>query len=158
MSIYRWLNPDIITNDHGSIQFIFTDWKALIAHNDPKYPKTKVLEYILPLWTVEQTDQWVKGKLRTLEQLADVAEEEMPQCTDEELWRSASKFKYYTKPYSKRAWRTFDTLREANELKATRGSGHVREVGGEVKACKYCPAYHVCKQKEIYLNEGSLKL
>ena len=158
MSIYRWLNPEIITDSHGAIQFIFTDWKALLAVNDPKYPKTRVLEKLYPLWSVEQTDTWVNAKLGLLERLADSPEEDMPRCTDEELWRAAPKFKYYTKPDSKRAWRSFDTAREANELKASRGSGYVKEVGGEVKACKWCPAASMCRQKEEYLNDGSLKL
>ena len=158
MSIYRWLNPEIITDDHGSIQFIFTDWQGLKAKNDPKYPKTKILEYTLPLWPIAQTENWIKGKLAELEFLADAPEAEMPRCTDEELWRSSPKFKYYTKPDSKKAWRSFDTMLEANKLKAERGSGHVKEVGGEVKACKWCPAFHMCGQKEEYLTDGSLKL
>lgn len=158
MSIYKWLNPEIITDTHGAIQFIFTDWQALKAKTDKEYPKSKVLESIYPLWTVDQTEHWITSKLNVLETLADVPEDEMPRCNDEELWRSPPKYKYYTKPDSKRAWRTFDTMLEANQLLASRGSGHVLEVGGTVKACKYCPAFSVCNQKNEYLNDGSLTM
>jgi hypothetical protein len=36
--------------------------------------------------------------------------------------------------------------------------GEVKEVPGEIVACKYCDAFTVCTQKDKYIASGELKL
>lgn len=36
------------------------------------------------------------------------------------------------------------------------GKGIVKEVKGQVVACRYCPAFHLCTQKDSYINSGEL--
>ncbi|MFP3556401.1 hypothetical protein [Paraburkholderia sp. SIMBA_054] len=155
-SIYKWLNPDKITEDFIRINFIFTDWQAMQARTNPKYPPKRVMHKDIPLLSVEETEAWIRWKLGMVQKYMELPESEVPECTDEELWRSDPKFKYYadaTKTAGK-STKNFDTLAEANQFwrvdKA--GKGIVITVPGEVKRCGYCDAYEACRQKDRYIT------
>lgn len=94
-SIYRWLNPVIITKDEIAIQFIFTDWSKAKAMQDPKYPQQRIQQRLLPLKSLQETDAFVRRKLAQIEQYWEAKEEELPPCTNADLWRSEPVFKYY---------------------------------------------------------------
>jgi hypothetical protein len=159
-SIYRWLNPEIITNDHMAIQFIFTDWQAMRANTDKNYPKNRVMEYVLPLKSVEATEAFVRNKLAEVTSNMNKNQDDMPPCTDEELWRSAPVWKYYKSgKITARSTKNFDDIVQANiQLSNDGNSGIVVEVKGEVKACRYCPAASICNQASAYIADGTLKL
>lgn len=158
-SIYRWLNPDIITKDTMAIQYIFTDWSSMSARQNPKYPQQRFMERIHPLMGLEATDIYVRQKLNQFDALVDVAEELLPHCTDEDLWRSEPVFKYYKNPDStKRSTKNFATFQEAMTHKAMIGVGIVVEKPGNVSACKYCPGFTLCSQKDELIASGDLVL
>ena len=158
-SIYRWLNPEIITDDFVNIQFVFTDWSKMMMRTVPNYPKIKAVEKVIPLHSLEDTEKFIRAKLSELLRLWDAPEEQMPPCTDKELWRSDPKFKYYSDPEkakdpNARSTKNFDTLSDANAHMASKGGkGIVVTVPGEAKACGYCPAFDGCKQKDAYYAE-----
>jgi len=156
-SIYRWLNQDIITDDSMAIQFIFTDWSVKKAMSDKSYPQSRVLEMKLPLMSVVETERYLRNKVKQIMTLGDAPEEDIPSCTDEELWRSAPQFKYYANPQKLgRATKNFDTSYEANAHMVGKAKGVVIEKKGEARACKYCSAFNVCTQKDAYILDGSL--
>lgn len=153
LSLYRWLNPTIVTEDFGNINYIFTDWKKMDAASNPKYPQKRLESKSLTLHSANESEQWVKNRLRLLEEKWDVPQEDIPECTDEELWRSEPKFKYY-KDATKtdgRSTKNFDTLLEAKVFMSEKGNvGIVLSIPGEPKRCNYCNAYDICKQRERY--------
>lgn len=158
--IYRWLNPDLIQSDHIFIQFMFTDWQRSEAMRNPNYPQRKAKEYPVPLPPIEDVQDFVVSKLQELSRLWDAPEEKLPDCNDKELWRSEPQFKYYTDPQkandpTSRSTKNFNTLAEAEAFKRDKGKGVVITKLGEVKACEYCPAFNVCKQKDQYFAEGN---
>ena len=159
-SIYRWLNPDIITKDEMAIQFIFTDWSKAKAMQDPKYPQQRIQQRILPLKSIPETDAFVKRKLAQIEQYWDADEKVIPPCTDADLWRSEPVFKYYKNPEKRsRSTKNFDNLHDAQLRLIEDGSvGVVVEQPGQVTACKYCPAFAVCSQKDTLIASGDLVL
>jgi len=159
-SIYRWLNPDIITQDEMAIQFIFTDWQAMRAKTDPKYPPRQTLQKLIPLLSVEETDSFIKRKITEIEKYKDSPEKDLPLCSDKQLWRTEPTFKYYKNPdKTTRSTKNFDNKQEAyNRLAADGGKGIVKEVPGQVIACKYCDAFPICTQKDDLIAEGSLIL
>ena len=159
-SIYRWLNPKIITRDEMAIQFIFTDWSKAKAMQDPKYPQQRIQQRILPLKSLPETDAFVKHKLGQIEHYWDVPEPQLPLCTDEDLWRSEPVFKYYKNPANrKRSTKNFDNYHDAQLRYIEDGSvGVVVENPGQVTACKYCPAFAVCSQKDALVASGDLVL
>lgn len=149
--IYRWLNPHLITDEHIFIQFIFTDWQKARARNDPDYPQTKAKEYPVKLPSIEATQRFIENKIREILKYQDAADEQIPHCTDVELWRSEPVFKYYADPTKTlRSTKNFDNKADAQAHATAKGKGIVKEVPGEVKACEYCPAFNVCKQKDLY--------
>ena len=159
-SIYRWLNPQIITKDEMAIQFIFTDWSKAKAMADPKYPQQRIQQRILPLKSIQETDAFVTRKLNQIEQYWDATEEQLPLCTDTDLWRSEPVFKYYKNPEKRaRSTKNFDNRHDAQLRYIEDGSvGIVVEQPGQVTACKYCPAFAVCSQKDALIASGDLVL
>ena len=159
-SIYRWLNPQIITKDEMAIQFIFTDWSKAKAMADPKYPQQRIQQRILPLKSIQETDAFVTRKLNQIEQYWDAMEEQLPPCTDTDLWRSEPVFKYYKNPEKRaRSTKNFDNRHDAQLRYIEDGSvGIVVEQPGQVTACKYCPAFAVCSQKDALIASGDLVL
>lgn len=159
-SIYRWLNPHIITQDVMAIQWLFTDWNRAEAMRNPAYPQNRHQEKLYILKTVNETEAFIARKLALIEQYWTADESEIPECTDEELWRSLPVYKYYKNPANTaRSTKNFETQQEAMARYIEDGSvGLVKEVPGQVKACKYCPAFLVCKQKDRYVESGELTL
>ncbi|WWC82018.1 putative exonuclease [Burkholderia phage vB_BpP_HN05] len=159
-SLYRWLNQDKVTEDFIRINFIFTDWQKMSAKQNPKYPQKRVEYKDIPLMTVQETENWVRTKLNQIVMHKNTPEPQLPRCTDEELWRSAPQYKYYSKVETAqaggRATKNFDTLVEAKTFWMVEkgGVGTVKTVPGEVKRCGYCPAFNGCTQKDEYvINE-----
>lgn len=157
-SIYRWLNPSLITKDEMAIQFIFTDWSAAKARSESGYPQSRIQQRILPLMSVAETDRYVLNKLSQIDQYWDAPEESIPLCSDEDLWRSPPVFKYYKNPEkTSRSTKNFDTKQEAYiRLAEEGGKGLVLEKPGQVTACKYCPAFSACSQKDALIAQGDL--
>ena len=152
-SLYRWLNPKKVYGDHIHINYIFTDWSRMQAKSNPKYPQKRVEEKHIPLLPVDETEAWVRERLTLIKRYWNAPEEQMPECTPKELWQSEPSYKYYSDPtkISGRSTKNFDDKREADDFMAAKGKGVVITIPGEAKACNYCNAFDVCKQRERYL-------
>ena len=157
-SLYRWLNPDIITKDEMLIHYIFTDWSKAESLRNSNYPKARVHSQKYNLLGLDEIEQFVKDKLELYDSMKHQQEKDIPYCTDEELWRKPTVWKYYKNAYATRATKNFDNPSEAYALQQTNGAGEVREVKGTVSACKYCPAFLLCSQKDELINSGDLIL
>lgn len=152
-SLYRWLNPDKITEDFIRINYIFTDWQKAQARQNPNYPQKRVKSKDIVLLSEAEVQRWVEWKLQLVMKYWDAPERDIPNCTDEELWISDPKFKYYADPAktSGRSTKNFDSLLEANAFKAEKGNkGIIITVPGEPKRCDYCDAFPLCTQKDKY--------
>lgn len=151
-SIYRWLNPDKITEDHINIQFIFTDWSKAMSRSNPNYPQQRVLEHSVELMSLKETEAWIRGRITNLEKHADMPEEDIPHCTDKELWRSDPVHKYFSNPDKTdgKSSKNFKILHDATAYQGEKGKGVVISIPGKVKACSYCPAFNACTQKDLY--------
>lgn len=151
-SIYRWLNPGIITSDHIYINYLFTDWSSAQAKNSTTYPDARIKEVPYKLLSLQETEQWLKNKIAEYKKYKDAPENTLPDCTEKELWRTPTVYKYYSDPSKTdgRATKNFDKLSDANKFKAEKGKGVVLTIPGQVKACGYCPAFTECTQKDQY--------
>lgn len=156
-SIYRWLNPDKIISDYMDIQYIFTDWSASGKFQNKNYPPAQQLPYRISLMSLQETEAFIKNKLNTLKQYWDMPEEDLPMCTDAELWKSPTVYKYYKDPekISGRSTKNFTNLSEAQiRLNDDGNVGMIIPVEGTAKACQYCPAFTICKQKDLYYSNN----
>jgi hypothetical protein len=159
-SIYRWLNPEKITEDYIRVNFIFTDWSKAMLGSVPNYPAKRVEHKDIKLWSIAETDRWIRSKLELVQHFIDTPEDELPECSDQELWRSDPKFKYFADPAKAkvpgaRSSKNFDDLAEARAHMATKGGvGTIVTVVGEPKACAYCAGYEACTQKDQYFTQA----
>jgi hypothetical protein len=163
-SIYRWLDPKLIYQPVMEIHYIFTDWKPAFVKTDPSYPPKRFLTQPFELMGLNETEAFIRRKIELIEQYWDAPEEDIPDCDDEELWRSEPVFKYYKDAANasipgKRSTKNFDTRQEAALFMSEKGGvGVVKEVPGQVTACKYCPAFAACNQKDRLIASGDLIL
>lgn len=160
MSIYRWLNQDIITDDYGYIEYIFTDWSQVKALQDSQYPQKRILSHKIKLLSIEDTNTWIMNKLADIAKYEALNDDDLIECSDEELWRTNDVWKYY-KPNKSgeinytRATKVCDSEEQANSLKNSQG-GAVVLYKGEIKRCKYCNYTNICKQYEKFKIRGEI--
>lgn len=155
-SLYRWLNQDIIKDDFIRINFVFTDWSKLNALKDPNYPQHRAAFKDIPLLSIEETEEFLKTKLGLISKYMGTPEADLPKCSDEELWREPTKYKYFANPSSTRATKNFDSYAEAYKFMMIekQGKGCVKTVKGSARRCAYCSAASICSQfKEM--NNGT---
>lgn len=159
-SIYRWLNPDIISEDYLNIEYVFNDWSSYKAASDPQYPSNRVITKSILLLSLEETERYIKDRLTQLKQLDQLPQDELPRCTREDLWQDRSRWAYYRNPANrKRATKIFDLEADAMKRHADDGmTGLVEERKGEPTYCRFCDARQVCQQAEQYVLEGILKI
>lgn len=161
-SIYRWLDPKKITQDEMDIHFIFTDHQASKVKTDPNYPPRGFKKQSFNLMPLAGTTKFILDKTTELEKFWNADEEDIPLCSDEDLWRSLPVFKYYKNPENStkpgaRSTKNFDSRYDANLRMVEDGSvGVVVEKPGEVTACRYCSAFPVCSQKDTLIANGEL--
>jgi len=151
-SIYKWIHRDKITSDFIAINFIFTDWQRARARQSNDYPQQRVMEHRVKLMSIQETEAWIANRIRTLEANANKSESELPHCSDADLWRGETTWKFYSNPQktSGRSTKNFSDKAEAYAHAAAAGKGIVIEEPGKVKACGYCPAAPLCTQKDMY--------
>ena len=160
-SMYRWLNPEIITEDTLAIEYIFKDWSKNMSLSNPAYPQLPVLEQRYKLMSYNETEQWIATKLDEIDYFWDRPEPDLPQCTDEELWRGVSEYKYYKNPQGTmgRSTKNFPSYAEAQQRFLKDGAiGIIVEKKPQPTGCLYCNAFAQCTQKDAYIADGSLKL
>lgn len=159
LSLYRWIDAAQehrkITEDYGTINYIFTDWSKMMARQNPRYPQKRIEHKDLPLLSFKEVEAFLDEKIALIDKWHDAPEEQIPHCTDAELWRSDPKFKYYADPKKAqeggRSTKNFDSITAANAHLASQGKGVVITVPGEPKRCSYCAAFDICTQKDAYL-------
>lgn len=153
-SIYRWLKPEVIEDDSVIIECLVLDWSAVGAASSPDYPQQQWSSIRLGLMPLPQTESFIRTKLADIKTYLDADEKDIPECTDEDLWRDPPKYAYYANPLAAgRSTKNFDSPAEAYSYLATKGKGKVEVRMGKARACAYCPAASICSQRLRYLDE-----
>lgn len=161
-SIYRWLNPDIITSDRMLINYTFTDWSKLRSMIEEKqgYPPFKMMSVPFTLIPIKDTEAWLRAKVKELKDNIKVKEASLPLCSREELWQDLTTYKYYKSSASKvKSTKNFDNFAEAQQRLVKDGSvGVIDIVPGKAKACLYCNAAPICSQAKQLAIDGLLDM
>lgn len=159
-SIYRWISPEIITSNKMLVQYIFTDWGALRAKTDKDYPAQRWATVPLDLLSIQDTEMILRNRINDINKYWSTPEPELPLCNDRELWRGKPTYKYYKNPDKlSRSTKNFDNPDEAYVRLASDGNvGVVITVPGQAIACRYCPAFSICSQKDDLIANGELTL
>ena len=146
MSMYRWLNPDKITEDRAFIEFLFKDWSLITSFHTPNYPQIPVLQHPVMLNSINETEKFIENKLFLIESLIDTPEPDLPLCTDKELWRDPPTYQYFGKITNARASKNFPTYTEANSHLLSKGTGIIKTKPSKAMACLWCSAAPICSQ------------
>lgn len=148
MSIYRWLMPELITEDFCNIHYIITDFKASNYEKDaPKHP---AFSKQYPLKSLMETENFITNKLNLLD--AD-----LKLCSDEDLWKGPSVYKVYKDLNNQsRSMKNSETYTEAAHYVAKKGYGHIVEVPSKARRCNMCSVRLNCAQADQLEEAGLL--
>jgi hypothetical protein len=163
-SIYKWLIPDIITENTILIQYVFTDWQAGQAKLDPdNYPPSRVIDQHIELYSLEEIEEIIINKFNIIKENESLPNQDnMIRCTDDDLWLTPpdKPYRYYSDPTntSGKSTKNFADIHEANQHLISKGKGTIIVKTGVPKACLKCRAFTICKQREEYFDDmGILK-
>lgn len=148
LSIYRWLLSEThLVNPVAYIDFFFTDWQSSKAKTEPNYPQHRLHPgYKINLLPTDEIEAIIIEKLTLLQQHQDTPDNELPECSKEELWAEEDTFALY-KIGNKRATKVFDDKQQAIQYQqANNIKGHIQERPGKAKRCKYCNVASFCNQ------------
>jgi hypothetical protein len=141
LNVLRWLaHKSGHTINTLEVIGIFRDFRKSEALRDAFYPQSAIQTIHVPLWTLEETEDYVRERV-AIHQAASKGID--IQCTDEERWMSPSKFALM-KDGAKRAVRVADREEDLGEA----GEGYsIVERKGEAKRCAmYCDVSAWCTQ------------
>lgn len=161
LSIYRWL---ALQNGYnvvgtGKVWFIFTDWSAAKAKQDHNYPQTRIIVKDFDLWTDDRVLNYIGERIDLFNSVLKQTQDQMPRCTDEELWASEDTWAIMKKG-AKRAFKVHKSEAEAKaQLEGTNGAKMSKDYEivmrkGMVKRCKYCAVRKFCTQYKELVAEG----
>ena len=159
LSIYRYLaaSNGYDVEQTGKIWFIFTDWSAAKAKQDPEYPQTRILVKEVELWSDEQTVKYIGDRIAILEKTADQDQNNMPECTKEELWTSGEAWAIQKKG-AKRATKVHKVESEAKTQLVTLSEEYeMVHRPGKVARCRYCAARKFCNQHTDLVEAGRIE-
>jgi hypothetical protein len=142
----------------ADIVYVFTDWKRSEARRGGNYPPERIFIKSLELLDPEATKAWLTERIALLNGLKDLELDQLPQCSDKELWRKADKFAVM-KRGRKSAVRVFDSMEQATELYMTlpETSHYIETRRGLVARCGYCYASNVCSQYKRLKEAGDVE-
>ena len=138
--------------DGLQIVAIYRDWSKLEAKRDKNYPQLGAETHEVPLWSEDKAKAFMEERVR----LHQDAENDLPECTDDERWAKKDSWALKTTRDSKRARKVFYGshaqavawgLDPDNKVK--RGFVVEHRKGANVRCENYCPVSEWCDQLKI---------
>ena len=155
LSIYRWLNQDIVRSDEAFICYYIRDWSAREAKYKQDYPATSMVAKEIQLMSLKDTEDYILDRLSIFGAIEGDLPEDMPPCSPEELWQDKPVWQYFANPTSVKATKNFDTEYQALMYQRTKGKGIVKYRAAKAKRCaNYCRAYPICHQAKQLKEMG----
>lgn len=87
LNIYRWLlaKTENIVADQLEIVCLIRDWmQSQVGKAD--YPVIPVQRVNIPVWKLEETEDFIRRRIAMHKKAAEVADDALPPCSDEERW------------------------------------------------------------------------
>lgn len=158
MSIYKWLNPDIITQDTGYICYVFTDWSSVKARQDSQYPQARIQMKEFPLMSISEIERYISDKLAMVKYHEDncTPDDKLPDCTAKERWEKTTVYKVYGKNKT-RSLKNFEKYNQAIEFMNGKPETNLVKVAGESTGCTYCAYINYCEQYQRLLSIGLIR-
>jgi len=158
LNIYAWLIAKNKKVEIKSLQIvaILKDWSKSEAKRKPEYPQKQVALVDIPLWTYEEQENFIKGRIAK-HSAAEFAEEtgaDLPDCTPAEMWEKPPVWALI-KQGGVRAKSLHESSEEAEEAKKQAGAGYEIQLrqGSRTRCQDYCLVNQWCKQYKDYLEK-----
>lgn len=147
LNSYRYL-LDIVEGISTKAMYVIAllrDWSATKAERDKDYPQSDI--QVIPIHP-RPIHEYLEDKIRNLRIADELEDEDLPYCTPEERWETATKYAVM-KEGRKSAVKVCDNEMEASVLVEKYGSNHyVEERPGKPNKCdKYCAGRAFCNQR-----------
>ena len=132
--------------DGLKIVAIYRDWSKLEAKRDSNYPQLGAETHDVPLWSEERAKAFMEERVR----LHQDAENDLPECTDDERWAKPDKYALMPNAKSVRARKLFNSEVDAtawaaaNNMKPGWVIEHRRGVNTRCES--YCLVSEYCEQ------------
>lgn len=155
LSICRWACQPKLGDlkKHGTIVAFFGQFSQAIADKDApfSYPSYPVQPYHFELLSYEETEEYLRQRIRERLQIKTLEDANAITCTPEDLWTVGATYKYFSKPENKRATKTSANLGELLKLKREKGGVIIEPMP---KACAYCDGRDNCDQYNGFVARG----
>ena len=125
---------------------IYRDWSKMEARRDGNYPQLGAETHDVKLWSADEAREFMAERVR----LHQAAENDLPECTDEDRWAKPDKYALMSTPTSVRARKLFDTevgaVTWAYENKIKEGWVVDHRPGVNTRCENYCLVSEYCDQ------------
>ena len=125
---------------------IYRDWSKMEARRDGNYPQLGAETHDVKLWSAAEAKEFMAERVR----LHQAAENDLPECTDEDRWAKPDKYALMSTPTSVRARKLFDTevsaVTWAYENKIKEGWVVEHRPGVNTRCENYCLVSEYCEQ------------
>ncbi len=155
LSIYRYLanKNGLNVGDDAEILMVFTDWSRKRSELNYTYPDTRIKVKPIKLWSEKETEEYIKFRLGLFDKCLEMDENELPECTDEELWRDKPKFEVNIKDRVVKTCSSEEKAKEHIEKYQLDAKINLRK--GGVKRCGYCTARRFCSQYKKLMMDAT---
>lgn len=129
---------------------LLRDWTSRQAENDENYPPSPIHVVDIPLWSYAEREAYVIERVRMHQatDMLDSLDEELPECTDAEMWTVPPTFAVMKKG-GKRATKVFAEQDEAFAFAEEKGPdyGVLQRPGERLRCENYCEVAEFCSQR-----------
>lgn len=150
-----FLEKDGYSVKNVAINAIYMDWRPTAGrYKDEKYPAIPCYEFLTEAWPMEKREQFYKERLALHVAAEDLSDEDLPECTSEEMWEKAGCFAVY-KPGAQKATRLCPSREDAELYIQAKGlTGYkIEDRPGERTRCeRYCSCRDFCSQYKKYIE------
>jgi hypothetical protein len=157
MNVYRWIlrQNDIVVNEL-SLLAIFRDWTASQVKKRDDYPPFPAKTYDIPMWTLLETQEYVRGRIALHVAAEDMTDDDLLPCTPEERWQRNSVYAVY-QGSQRRAKKLCDSEAEARHWINGRHGYTIQRRPEEWKRCElYCDASDFCNHWLTFRENAEL--
>jgi hypothetical protein len=159
LNIYAYmLQLDGIKVDTLKILAVFPDWnKWERQRQGGSYPPNKMTAYKFELWPFKERHDYFVDRINLHDAASVVPDDQLPLCTDEDMWAAPTKWAVYASKQARKASRLFedkaDALAYVNNMQDS-ATAIIRERPGKRTRCAdWCKCSPVCQQYKDFLKQ-----
>lgn len=128
LSCLKWLmHQDGVKVRKGSIEATVRDYSPSKAQWNKSYPQQRHVHIPIKLWSLKDTEKFIKDRIDFYQSFEDVADDDIPHCSTSDRWSDGDKYAV-KKKRGKKALKLHSSLEAAEK--------HAIEVGGDVEVRK----------------------